>query len=322
MPFLDHLEELRWRILYSLAAVLVCSVIGWLVVQHVDVIGLLKRPIAPLLPGGRLLFTSPTEPFFITLKFAFALGLLLASPVVIYEVWAFLAPALYDREQRLIVRASAVGVVLLYQISILCAWLVTRRRARRAARDAAGAAAVVLLLLVGAAGGLRAQQPVGPPSPRPDTTRRPPVAGQATPGVPGQPVKGQTLDTAAARKMGLPSGPTRTFPPSDSVMDALLRLKGYRITQYVADTLLVRGDSQVILLRGQAYVDREGTKVEADSIRYKEASCRLDAVGSPRLFDQGPVLVGEGMRYDTCIRRGVVNEASTRCPQGGCTWYS
>src|SRR5256886_10125215 len=127
MPFLDHLEELRWRILYSLAAVLVCSVIGWLVVQHVDVIGLLKRPIAPLLPGGRLLFTSPTEPFFITLKFAFALGLLLASPVVIYEAWPFLAPALYDRERRLIVPALSVGVVLfLLGAGVAYEWVLPR----------------------------------------------------------------------------------------------------------------------------------------------------------------------------------------------------
>src|SRR2546422_641175 len=105
MPFLDHLEELRWRILYSLLAIVVGTLVGWFVVQRVDVIGLLKAPIAPLVPGGRLMFTSPTEPFFITLKFAFALGLLVASPVVIYQAWAFLAPALYDRERRLIVHA-------------------------------------------------------------------------------------------------------------------------------------------------------------------------------------------------------------------------
>ncbi len=105
-------------------------------------------------------------------------------------------------------------------------------------------------------------------------------------------------------------------------MMVLLRgVKEYRITQYVADTLLVRGDSQVIFLRGQAFVDREGTKVEADSIRYQEASCRLDAVGSPKLFDQGTVLVGEGMRYDTCIRRGTVTEAKTSFVQSGATWY-
>src|SRR6266566_3945332 len=112
MPFLDHVEELRWRILKSLVAVLLASLVGWVIVEHVDVIRMLMRPIIPLLPDGKLKFTSPTEPFLITLKFAFALGLVIASPVVIYQVWAFLTPALYDREKRLIVPALSVGVVL------------------------------------------------------------------------------------------------------------------------------------------------------------------------------------------------------------------
>ena len=90
----------------------------------------------------------------------------------------------------------------------------------------------------------------------------------------------------------------------------------------MADTLLVEGgDSQTIFLRGEAFVDREGTKVEADSIKYREASCRLDAVGDPRLFDQGTVLVGEAMRYDTCVKRGTVSQALTDFKQGGATWY-
>jgi len=77
MPFLDHLEELRWRILYSLLAIIVGTLVGWVVVEHVDIIGLLMRPVAPLLHDQKLVFTSPTEPFFITLKFAFAVGCLL-----------------------------------------------------------------------------------------------------------------------------------------------------------------------------------------------------------------------------------------------------
>src|SRR3989441_10722763 len=67
---------------------------------------------SPLLPDGKLKFPHPTEPFFITLKFAFVLGLVLSSPVVIYQAWAFLAPALYPREKRLIVPALSAGVVL------------------------------------------------------------------------------------------------------------------------------------------------------------------------------------------------------------------
>src|SRR2546426_12735905 len=112
MPFLDHLEELRWRILYSLLAIVLATVAGWIIVERIDVIGLLMQPIKPLLPDGKLKFTHPTEPFLITLKFAFVVGLVLSSPVVIYQAWAFLAPALYDREKRLIVPALSVGVVL------------------------------------------------------------------------------------------------------------------------------------------------------------------------------------------------------------------
>src|SRR5256885_1775582 len=124
MPFLDHLEELRWRILWSLVAVLVGTVVGWWLLDKVDIIEILKRPIAPYLPGGRLVFTSPAEPFMLTLKVAFALGCLVASPVVIYQIWAFLAPALYEREKRLIIPALAVGVVLFLAGAIACyQWL-------------------------------------------------------------------------------------------------------------------------------------------------------------------------------------------------------
>src|SRR6266540_3330166 len=124
MPFLDHLEELRWRILKSLLAIALGMVIGWIILDKIDVIELLKRPIAPYLPGGRLVFTSPAEPFLLTLKVAFGLGCVLASPVVIYQIWAFLAPALYERERRLIVPALSVGVVLFLAGAAACyEWL-------------------------------------------------------------------------------------------------------------------------------------------------------------------------------------------------------
>src|SRR5437879_3528795 len=127
MPFLDHLEELRWRILWSLLAIVLATVAGWLLVEHADIIGLLIRPIKPLLPDGKLKFTHPTEPFFITLKFAFVLGLVLSSPVVIYQAWAFLAPALYPREKRLIVPALSAGVVLfLAGATVAYLWVLPR----------------------------------------------------------------------------------------------------------------------------------------------------------------------------------------------------
>ncbi|HEX9394321.1 MAG TPA: putative LPS assembly protein LptD, partial [Gemmatimonadales bacterium] len=84
---------------------------------------------------------------------------------------------------------------------------------------------------------------------------------------------------------------------------------------------VVRGDSQAMSLWGGAFILRDSTRLEADSIHYLENSCRLDARGAPKLFDQSTVLVGEGMRYDTCIRRGTVTEALTDFQQGGATWY-
>jgi Tat protein translocase TatC len=414
MPFLDHLEELRWRILWSLGAIVVGTIIGWLLLERVDIIELLKRPIAPYLPGGRLIFTSPAEPFMLSLKVAFALGCLLASPIVIYQVWAFLAPALYQREKRLIVPALAVGVVLflagayacyewllpaalrvllgfqaadltpmitidryfgmavpfvigcgliaelplvvtilaslgvvtpqflarqrrfavviaaflaailtppdavsmllmlgplvlLYEFSIWCAWVASRRRARRMA-----AAIVVLFLLM--AGSTAAQNPPPPPPPRGVQQPRP------TAPVPQDTARRGNMDTATARQLGLPTGPTRTFPAADSVIDSLIKLSGFRVTRYVADTLIVQGDSQTIFLRREAYVDRDGTQLEADTIRYREAGCQLNAGGDPKLFDQGTVLAGEGMRYDTCLRRGTVQDALTDFQQGGAKW--
>src|SRR5881396_3398871 len=415
MPFLDHLEELRWRILWSLVAIVVGTVLGWVLLDKIDIIDILKRPIAPYLPGGRLVFTSPAEPFMLTLKVAFALGGLLASPVVIYQIWAFLAPALYERERRLIVPSLAAGallflggalacyrwllpaalrvfmsfqrsdltamitidryfgmavpfvvgcgliaelplvvtilaslgiitpqflgrqrryaiviaaflaailtppdavsmmlmlgpLLLLYELSIWCAWVASRRRARRIA------AVTIVVLVLGLGGAsLHALNPP-PPPPRRDTAAvvKPPGT-QADSGRRG-------IDTATARKSGLPTGPTRSFPQPDAVMDSLLKLQGFQITHYMSDTFVVVGDSQMIFLRREAYVEREGTQLQADSIRYHEASCRLDAAGDPQLFDQGTVLVGEGMRYDTCLRRGTVRDALTDFQQGGVTW--
>ena len=112
MPFLDHLEELRWRLLKSIVAIALGTVVGWVIVQRIDIIGLLTEPIAAHLPGGRLNYTSPTDPFFITLKFAFIVGVVLSSPVVVFQLWAFLAPALYEREKKLVVPALVVGVLL------------------------------------------------------------------------------------------------------------------------------------------------------------------------------------------------------------------
>jgi sec-independent protein translocase protein TatC len=112
MPFLDHLEELRWRLLWSLLAVTVATVIGFLLVTQFDVLSLLIAPIVPFLDGSKLKYLSPTDPFFITLKLALLVGLLLASPIVVYQIWAFLSPALLPSEKRAIVPSLYFGLAL------------------------------------------------------------------------------------------------------------------------------------------------------------------------------------------------------------------
>jgi sec-independent protein translocase protein TatC len=112
MPFLDHLEELRWRTLWSLLAITVCSIVGFILVTRLDVLGILVAPIEPFLGGTKLKYLSPTDPFFITLKLAILVGLVMASPIVIYQVWSFLAPALLPSEKRVIIPALYLGVVL------------------------------------------------------------------------------------------------------------------------------------------------------------------------------------------------------------------
>jgi sec-independent protein translocase protein TatC len=114
MPFLDHLEELRWRIIYALAALLVGVGIAFVVLSRkdLDVVGLMARPILPHLPNHKLVFTHPSAGFTIILNASITAGLVLASPVIIYQVWAFLAPALLRHEKRVGLGVLWSGVVL------------------------------------------------------------------------------------------------------------------------------------------------------------------------------------------------------------------
>lgn len=113
MPFLDHLEELRWRILYGLITLIIGSIIGFLVVTEFDVLGLLIAPVQPYLGADqRLAYLSPADPFFITLKLALLVGVLLSAPVLVYQVWAFVAPALHRDERRVIVPSFYFGLLL------------------------------------------------------------------------------------------------------------------------------------------------------------------------------------------------------------------
>lgn len=112
MPFLDHLEELRWRIFKAGGSLILACVVGFIIVHYYGVMELLITPIRPYLPNGRLNVFSPATPFFIELKLALIVGVILSFPIIVYQVWAFLSPALERRERRIIIPALYIGMGL------------------------------------------------------------------------------------------------------------------------------------------------------------------------------------------------------------------
>lgn len=100
MTFLDHLEELRKRLVISLIAVAVAFFACWAFAEKI--FALLQAPLTAYLPpGDKLAYTRLTAPFFLYMKVSFFTGLFVASPVILLQLWMFVAPGLYKRERRL-----------------------------------------------------------------------------------------------------------------------------------------------------------------------------------------------------------------------------
>jgi sec-independent protein translocase protein TatC len=112
MPFLDHLDELRTRIIRSVIAMVIGVSLAFWLAMRIDLLGILIAPIEPLLGGTKLKYLSPTDPFFITMKLALFGGLLFSAPIIIQQLWSFVSPALKKRERRAIVPAFYLGLLL------------------------------------------------------------------------------------------------------------------------------------------------------------------------------------------------------------------
>ncbi len=112
MPFLDHLEELRWRLVWSIAALGVGVAIGVFIVVHFNAILFLEKPILPYLNGQKLVITHPADSFTVLMSASLVIGGVIALPMILYQLWAFLSPALYKKEKRVIIPAIFAGTVL------------------------------------------------------------------------------------------------------------------------------------------------------------------------------------------------------------------
>ncbi|HUS19379.1 MAG TPA: twin-arginine translocase subunit TatC [Terriglobales bacterium] len=114
MSLLEHLEELRRRIIYSLISIVVAFGLAWGYAE--DIFRLMEIPIREALRANhlseKLVYTNPTDPFNIYLRIALIAGLFLASPVILYQFWMFISPGLYRHEKRYVLPFMFVTVGL------------------------------------------------------------------------------------------------------------------------------------------------------------------------------------------------------------------
>jgi sec-independent protein translocase protein TatC len=126
MPLGEHLRELRQRLIKAGIAILVGAVIGWFLYQ--PLFEALVRPIIDLThervgADAKVVFPQVASPFNLQLKLAFYLGVVVSSPVWLYQLWAFIVPGLTRREKRYAFSFVAAGVPL-FLAGIGLAWMV------------------------------------------------------------------------------------------------------------------------------------------------------------------------------------------------------
>jgi sec-independent protein translocase protein TatC len=110
MSFLGHLEELRWRIIKIALALVVCAVpcgIFWKKIFNLVMI----YPLQFADPKPHLIITSPVESVMISIKIALGGGLIIAAPVVFYQMWRFVSPGLFTQEKRIVLPAVIASTI-------------------------------------------------------------------------------------------------------------------------------------------------------------------------------------------------------------------
>lgn len=115
-PLRDHLQEFRKRLIICLVVVAIAALACYNYVD--DIIALLSGP------AGKLYFMNPSEVFFTYMEIALYTGILFTLPVLLYEVWAFVAPALWPEERRAVLVILPTAVILFYVGLVFAYYLV------------------------------------------------------------------------------------------------------------------------------------------------------------------------------------------------------
>ncbi len=122
LPLTAHLQELRKRLILSFIAVGVGFVLCYAFAE--SIFNILASPLIKVMPaGGSLIFTSVAEAFFTYMKVAFIAGLILTSPFILYQIWAFVAPGLYQKEKKYVV-PFVLGGSLFFAMGVLFGYFI------------------------------------------------------------------------------------------------------------------------------------------------------------------------------------------------------
>ncbi len=130
MSLADHFRELRNRVLLAVLGVLIASIVGWYFYE--ELINVLIQPLRDVRDSeGREIVNinfgaSITQPFSVQLKVAIFVGIVLSSPVWIWQIWAFLLPGLTQKERRIALAYFLAGVPLFLAGAALAAWAIPR----------------------------------------------------------------------------------------------------------------------------------------------------------------------------------------------------
>jgi len=128
MSLVDHLEELRWRLFKCIIAIVIGGIIAFIFREYI--MNFLTLPLPKVAnqltaDGHKLVVTGLAEGFTVFLLVSFAVGIVLALPVILYQVWAFIAPGLYQHERKYAVPFIFIGVVL-FVVGVSLGYIVLR----------------------------------------------------------------------------------------------------------------------------------------------------------------------------------------------------
>jgi sec-independent protein translocase protein TatC len=119
MSFLDHLDELRKRLVHVAIYLAVGFLASWYFAK--PIYHFIALPITKSLPQGtKLVYTNPTDPFTLYMKVAFLAGIFLTLPLTLFEVWKFIAPGLYQKEKKYVIPFLLCSVILFVSGAAFC----------------------------------------------------------------------------------------------------------------------------------------------------------------------------------------------------------